>query len=508
MKKFLYFMLFVAVQSVTAQNTYDVMRLTSNEPAGTARFVGMGGSMAALGTDISVASTNPAGIGLYRSNDATFSLGLQNVQNKADFMGTGTESRKTSFAIDNMGFVFSSRWGDSGLKFFNVAFNYRHSNNFYNSLDIAGSLLGADGKLYSQQYELYELYKQSGDYVDYRDFTSLKYSWLGLLASQSGLIDEQGNLGFVPENNSALFPRYMNYRSQEKGGLDEVDINLSCNVDDMLYLGLTMTASSVDYTKTTEYSEFCDDYDYHTLQNWYNVSGSGFGLKLGAIVRPFENSPFRIGLAFHTPTWYALTDQHSATMLGTKEEYDMSTLDYEAYGEDFLYDYDYTTPWRVNVAAAYTFGSFAAVNAEYEFVDYSTAKLEYTDGFEMRDLNYEIEANMKAQHIFRLGALFNLSENFSLRTGYNYISAPFDCSAAKTELLTFDTSTDYVNSFQTNVFTLGFGYMSNGFYLDFAYKLAMQRADFYNYYDADYLNPAASLDINRHNVVMSLGFRF
>ena len=43
---------------------------------GTARFVGMGGAMGALGGDISTIGTNPAGIGIYRSNDAMLTLSL------------------------------------------------------------------------------------------------------------------------------------------------------------------------------------------------------------------------------------------------------------------------------------------------------------------------------------------------------------------------------------------------------------------------------------------------
>lgn len=52
-----------------AQTIYDGAKLTGKDLNGTARFVGMGGAMGALGGDISTMGTNPAGIGLYRSND-------------------------------------------------------------------------------------------------------------------------------------------------------------------------------------------------------------------------------------------------------------------------------------------------------------------------------------------------------------------------------------------------------------------------------------------------------
>ena len=72
MKKKIVMMAFatLATVSVGAQSAYDAMNIASNDLNGTARFVGMGGAMGALGGDISTIGTNPAGIGIYRSNDA------------------------------------------------------------------------------------------------------------------------------------------------------------------------------------------------------------------------------------------------------------------------------------------------------------------------------------------------------------------------------------------------------------------------------------------------------
>ena len=53
---------------VSAQTTiYDANRWMGRDLNGTARFVGMGGALGALGGDISTIGTNPAGIGIYRS---------------------------------------------------------------------------------------------------------------------------------------------------------------------------------------------------------------------------------------------------------------------------------------------------------------------------------------------------------------------------------------------------------------------------------------------------------
>ena len=89
MKKFIniFALLFAAVQ-LNAQSTYDVIPIFNNDLTGTARFVGMGGAMSALGGDISVMSTNPAGIGIYRSNDLNASLSLGTLNTDSKFKGS------------------------------------------------------------------------------------------------------------------------------------------------------------------------------------------------------------------------------------------------------------------------------------------------------------------------------------------------------------------------------------------------------------------------------------
>ncbi|MBR0389670.1 MAG: TonB-dependent receptor, partial [Prevotella sp.] len=54
--------------SAAAQTVYDAAKFIDKDLNGTARFVSMGGAMSALGGDISTMNTNPAGIGIYRSN--------------------------------------------------------------------------------------------------------------------------------------------------------------------------------------------------------------------------------------------------------------------------------------------------------------------------------------------------------------------------------------------------------------------------------------------------------
>ena len=52
--------------TLQAQDIYKVETFSGSDLNGTARFVGMGGAMNALGADLSTMGSNPAGIGMFR----------------------------------------------------------------------------------------------------------------------------------------------------------------------------------------------------------------------------------------------------------------------------------------------------------------------------------------------------------------------------------------------------------------------------------------------------------
>ena len=58
------------------------------------------------------------------------------------------------------------------------------------------------------------------------------------------------------------------------------------------------------------------------MDNYYGLKGTGVDLKLGVIVRPIEESPFRLGFAILTPTWYELTESYNATLSSDILAYD------------------------------------------------------------------------------------------------------------------------------------------------------------------------------------------
>ena len=106
-----------------AQTIYDATNIAQKELNGTARFVGMGGAMGALGGDISTIGTNPAGIGIYRSNDAMLTFGYSMTGTESNYVGNKFETNKNRWSFDNAGFVIASKIGNhTPLRYVNFGF--------------------------------------------------------------------------------------------------------------------------------------------------------------------------------------------------------------------------------------------------------------------------------------------------------------------------------------------------------------------------------------------------
>ena len=91
-----------------AQDIYQMASFSSEDLNGTARYVGMGGAMSALGADMSAMGTNPAAIGLYRKSDAAVTVGMLTLSEGEKFDGKG----KTRMSFDNIGIVGTIKMDD------------------------------------------------------------------------------------------------------------------------------------------------------------------------------------------------------------------------------------------------------------------------------------------------------------------------------------------------------------------------------------------------------------
>lgn len=318
---------------------------------------------------------------------------------------------------------------------------------------------------------------------------------------------------------------YATYKSVERGGVDQYDFNIAFNFNDRFYFGVTIGAYDVNYRKSYFYGEDMGKGDDYSISSENRINGAGWDAKFGFILRPMEDSPLRLGLAIHTPTFYKLTYTTRAAIQSniwyvnneTGEEF-QEHLSYSTYYElndkDMKSEFELRTPWTYNLSIGYTVGSNLALGAEYEYQDYSKMAFYYPEGDKMEYESEEAKINNKGVSTFRIGAEYKVIPEFALRLGYNYSSAAFKNDAVKTlPYNSLNVDTDFANTKSLSNYTLGIGYRGSSFYADLAYKYSTQKADFYPFAlpgnNGNYDVPAVTKVTNsRSQVLFTLGMRF
>ena len=496
---------FVAV----AQETYENTKLIDNDLNGTARYVGMGGAMEALGADLSTIGTNPAGLGLFHKGKTDLSFGLVNQTGMNKFNSLS----KTNMSFDQIGVVFNLSKTPNAS--FNIGFNYHKSRNFDQLLNAANTLNNASqNKLTYQKYRN-QVFKERKD---------LTYSQLDALYMDNLLYDNRTKKYYNFPATGYL------YNQENKGYIGEYDMNLSANLNDRVYLGLTMGIHDVHYKGYAEYTENfvpnANNIPGLTLNDSREITGTGFDVKLGAIVRPMAESPFRLGAYIHTPVWYDLTTSNYTVLTDGTARPNV--------GE--TYDFRVNTPWKFGLSAGTTLADRIALGATYEYAAYNAMQTRIKDGgtydwyygtyYESshndRAMNNHTEDALNGQHTLKLGAEARITDHFSLRAGYNYLSALYKDAAVKDGSLNspgtyYASSTSYVNWKDTNRFTFGLGWNVWRFNIDLAYQYSQQNGTFYPFMDyhegsapsvEDNIANPTKVNNKQHQLLLTMGYKF
>jgi hypothetical protein len=314
------------------------------------------------------------------------------------------------------------------------------------------------------------------------------------------------NLVFDPNTGSVFDYDGQDYEFDRAhtGYIGEYDLNLSGNVNNRFYWGLTVGINSVHYNGYSEYFERLNSASHPEvlISDNLKITGTGYSIKAGVIVRPFEESAFRIGAAVSSPTFYKLTTSNN-TSIG-------SGVDTELVNEDFRFN----TPWKFSFSAGHTIGTKLALGAVYEYSDFAACDMRTIDGYtydSWSDTEYAnsssdqamkrlIEKTLRGVSTLKLGAEIKPVPDLSLRFGYNYVSPVYQSNAVRDQTIPspgvyYASSTDYTNWKDTHRFTFGIGTNIDKFRFDLAYQYQTREGEFFpfmnNYstsfdaYDAD-----------------------
>lgn len=524
-----------AALTASAQDIYKMEMFSGEDLNGTSRFVGMGGAMSALGADISTMGTNPAGTGFFRRSDFSISASALIQPNAEDFMNRG----KSRASFDQIGFVISNKL-DEDVKFINIGFNYhkrRNLKSFIGTGDVFTNGLSQSWQMMDLAYTDRWLDLDSYDGNRDREYTTP----LTLLGYDSHMLDMKVDENDKVTGYEPVDAESYNYRRAQWGGIHQYDFNISLNWNDQIYAGITAAAYSVNLNSATEYMERIYDpaggngtYPYY-MSHRESLSGSGVDFKMGVILRPFEYSPFRVGVSVHSPIFFNLKSDQYLAVESPFEDYDGNNLVADRTFRSMdpgRNEYKIRTPWRFNLSMATTVGKTLALNAEYEYRNFSTTQVRYPsyydDGWDNsfwdgsdKDvaLADEAERFLKPVHTARIGVEWRVLPDVYLRGGYNHETSPFEKDAFLNQFTPsssyyYSCNTDYVNLSHINRWTAGLGIKGDHFYMDFAYQYHHQNAMTYAFHvpteNSDITNRLSGYktDLSRHQVLFTLGYKF
>ena len=497
-----------------AQTFQDAVDFSGNDYLGTARSVGMGNAMTAVGGDLGSLTFNPAGsaVASYSQFTLTPGLSVSSVFGQGTYLDgapfgfeDGLKTPSTRMNLPNFGamMVYDTR-NSRGLK--RVSFgivgnitrdynNYLRASGTNDQNTLAGALASwAEG--YTQD-------QLSGDF--YADNAP---SWESMVAWKGGVIDpipgrNDGYIGLTErirdDGRIALANKIGQYYGLKRTGSKyDLLMNFGLDFSDRFFLGANVGITTLSYRLDETRAEnalsgvtYPTGFESLEMRSSYRDEGTGVYAKVGFIARPTDG--LRIGAAIQTPTLMHIREIYGqdgrSVAKGESMRGDSPT-------EEWFYDI--RTPLRFNAGLAYTIGKVALLSADYEYFDYSNVRYQasiddpYTD---FSPVNEELRDFGRAVHAIRVGGELKPSPELALRVGYNYTTNPdIDAKKAPRQSVSF-----------------GLGYSSpRSFFVDLAVRFQYLPDEFvtpYSYPD-DFITPQICAQVSLCNTLLTLGWRF
>ena len=472
-------LLIMVFTNLSAQNEDDALRYSRLIPVGSARFTSMAGAFGALGGDLTCASFNPAGIGVFRSNQIAFSPAWSMYKGKSEYYGVQSNTSKNSYGLSNIGFVIAIPTGKES-SFLNFAFTYNQLANYNRSIVINGA--NAYSSLLDAQVKDVNSNGTNGN-LFYEADLFLKNT------NGSGFVNDYQNAGEYGSNQKKSI--------QSNGYAGEYGFSLGGNINDKLYVGGTVGFLHLRYEETSAYTEtpYIDSVDLvsFTSNDYFKTTGNGFNLKIGLIYK--VNDFIRIGGALHTPTVYTMHDNYYSGVNSSITYLDESTNtpyigNNKAYSDESFYDYELSTPFKAILSTAFIFQKIGSLSVDYEYTDYRLSSLS-ADDYAFEDVNNKITDIYRATSNVRVGGEIRLGPA-SLRGGFAYYGSPYNSDQP-------NKASNYL------IYSGGIGFKAKEAYIDFGYSHSVMDEKYFLYSEGD-----SRSDVNniRNTFITTIGFKF
>ena len=375
---------------------------------GTARYNAMAGSMGALGGDASVLNTNPAGLGVFITDDISASLAINSTKSTASLAGKSTSQNMSKANLGNASGVLSFQSNEQNAwKFVNVGINYVTQN-------VSDKLQSPGNANIRQAIQTT---------TDYNIFEGHLYETIG-------------------------------HRSK-------LNLGIGGNYDNKIYIGAAVNFSSVNieqYDEVKVSSLNTVKAKYFSRQNTpYIEDADGFSLSLGVIGK--LSNAVRLGASIESPTWYSVDREYNYYKLNG------SVLSINGYTESR----SFRTPTKLTLSGAFIPNKHFAFNLDYR-VD--LGKPNFGGGAADVQLNNFYESTYKAQHEVRIGGEYRINSfrirggyAFTTSPFKDHTEKMFDNNAN----VVSGKLSNYIVG-KTQVISGGIGYDFKLFYIDASYQ--------------------------------------
>ncbi|WP_128331765.1 OmpP1/FadL family transporter [Apibacter sp. HY039] len=442
-------------------NTFDAV--------GTARFIGMGGSMGALGGDLSAVEMNPAGLGVYRGSEASISASVLSNKNTAS-MGSSYSNSDTNFNFPSAGFVLALG-GNSEIWKFNVggSFSYQRLDN-------------------SVQFS-----KNDNINYQYPDVSGVDRTY-----------------------------RFESLEQYTNGYRSKANITFASNLQDILYLGIGLDWHYLNMDRETRYSHRNtvdgELMSFNEQLTPYRQENNGVGLRVGILGK--ITPEIRLAAAYHSPIWWS----------NMKYDYLSYTLDAN---NDIVQNYWYYDNYKLNSPGKIVLsGAFASdiinennsLAVNLDFINYFNKDINFKSDYDYQLNNNFVNHSIQGSQEYRAGVEYRYKE-LKLRAGYAYASSPVkNKSVGGYYDNSLTSSIVYPKNYmagEKNKLSFGAGYDVGPFFIDLAYQYI--KSDYYTSFSGEYFNYYDNSRVTvvendrpilgkvknvQNNFILTLGMRF
>jgi len=408
------------------------IEFSKEDSYGSARFVAMGGAFGALGGDVSSATINPAGL--------------------------------TVFTRDNLDLSYTFRNTSISSNYYNSLNTLEED---YNRITSAGVVILFD--LYNR--DEFNKVALSVNYRILKDFRNAFYA--------------RGNSNFASfdtfpydiNTNPIIYNQaeQQEYSNNYHGQIKEINFSIAANFKDV-HFGASLNTHSLTFIQQSLLSEENRASNGDVLNaDFYqenNTSGSGFSLSLGVLYK--INQTARIGLSYHTPTWYTEIDEITNITNNDGYQGDTEIRIHNSQGTEVYnntlggyypsqrYIYQLHTPSKWVASTAFVFGKFGLISADYTYKNYN--RLELKDG-SFNNENNLLRTELKNTHNLNLGTEWRINQ-LSLRGGFRYSQSPYENTSS---------------SHDSKQYSIGIGYNFGNYKINLAYT-QQEAKENYNFY--------------------------